>query len=818
MNRYPYRLTILVGIAANLLMMIPTGLVAQQQGSHHPFVYTPQVIQRAKLNASTYCWAQAIVDDIFRKADEAVSQSATALDEWFYETTPTNQCDCPNCGHFWLDYVWSWSPDKPNQIVCNYCDNVIGIDTYPENEIIRREDPQGNIIPHPAYRDSTGKLFPLRQCIAYYKAQHAYDWIEQLGAAYALSGEQRYAEAAVRLLSRLASVYPGYALHDNWRFEAKPWGWAGKLTGWHLTDARILIQCAKTYDAIYHSPALNDTARQHIETHLFHLAGKMLTAVTPLQGISNDAAYRYGGVAIIGRTLQDHDLLSWVMNDTNGYAVFVDKLFYHDGSWHERTPAYHNMLCKSLYLAPLYLDGYSDSPSYTGSEPYQNIQLKSIPKLKRIHALPYEMRFPNGNLPPINDARWGTRPDPIGAEAFYHWTGDPQWLARLEQAYEGKVLEQGSLFSLFYRSPDIDNALDTLTVLADVPDTSQDITGMGLFMLRRGTGEDQTVFTLHHHKYANTHSHYDALSVMLYANGREMLSDLGYPTFGSRLRTTWFTASLSHNTLIVDTNNQRAPNGVANFLHHGDLFSACEGESWDSYRIICEPFIRQIALIDTDAGRPYAVDVFRADGGTVHDWALHGEGAGFAIKGVTLEPADSFDGHDYAYKEVTDVKTGSPADTWGARWSWPDSTVLDVHIPAQDGATVFATLSPGHRTRDQRGRRIHSLFTRRQGDDVRSEFIAIYDPHQNAPMVRRVEKMFVSPHKNWAVVLKVTLDTATDYILTSYTDIAPWGEQFTDGEITIDWQSRFGVIRVKDGRIVRQEWVHEPMEGLIHDI
>ena len=37
--------------------------------------------------------------------------------------------------------------------------------------------------------------------------------------------------------------------------------------------------------------------------------------------------------------------------------------------------------------------------------------------------------------------------------------------------------------------------------------------------------------------------------------------------------------------------------------------------------------MRQIALVDTDDGQPYAVDVFRGGGGNIHDWALHGEGS-----------------------------------------------------------------------------------------------------------------------------------------------------------------------------------------------
>ena len=419
------------------------------------FVYTPERVERAKKNARLYTWAQDEVDTIMAQANEAVLQSKSALNGWFSKTTPTNQCNCPHCGEYWLNNVWNWSPEKPDNMTCNYCKTEIGLDTFPENDVVIRTDPDGNKIPQPVYRNEEGQIFPIRQAIAYYKAQYAYDWIEALGAAYALTNAEKYAVAAARLLDRLASVYPGYAWHDNFRYETKAWGWAGKLTGWHMHDALILIQCAKTYEAIRRSSQLSPEQREHIEANLFRLGGKMLTATHPLQGISNDAAYRYGGVAIIGRLLQDHDILSWVLNKEDGYAVFVDKLFFKDGAWHERTPSYHNMLCKSLYLAPYFLDGYSDPSGYAGPDPYKNVQLRKIPKLEKIHTLLFRMRLPDGTLPPINDSRWGTKPNPEGTEAMYAFSGEERWLAYLQEAYEGKLVEKGSRFALFNRPSDL---------------------------------------------------------------------------------------------------------------------------------------------------------------------------------------------------------------------------------------------------------------------------------------------------------------------------------------------------------------------------
>ena len=792
---------------------------AQEESSPAPFIYTPERIEQARANAAKYDWAATLLQDKIQLADEAAAQPPEHLRAWFTTTTPNDQTNCPSCGEYWLNYVWAWVPEKPDQLICNYCEHVVDADTYPQNRFIQRTTPQGDIVPHPVYRDEEGKTYPIWQTIGHQKAAHAYAWIEALGVAYAMTEEDRYAAAATQLLYRLAEVYPGYIFHDNFRFDAYPWGWAGKLTGWHLKDAQIFMQLGTAWDVIRHSKIVSEAERAFIEENLFRKGGEMLTAVRPLQGISNDVAYRFGGVALIGRLLQDHDILAWVLAGDESYDRVMDHLFFKDGAWHERSLSYHGMLMRSVGLAPYYLDGYTDPASFSGPDRFENVQLKDHPKLGPINEIAFRMRFPNGDLPPVNDGRLGSRPVPEGPETMYALTGEEKWLAYTQAAYDGNLLEKGDLFALFNRPPDVDQRLAEVTFDTSISTVSEDYTGMGLFMLRRGTGEDHTVFTMHHQKFANSHTHYDALSTILWANGREMLSDLGYAVFGVRERYTWYNASLSHNTLTVDTHNQRAPNGVANYLYHGDFISACEGESWDSYRFIAEPFARQIALIDGPEGRPYAVDLFRGGGGSVHDWALHGEGPEFTVEGVDLDDVDAFPGKDYAYEEVSEVRTGSIAGPAAVRWTWEDGVALDAHLADQGDSQLFVTQSPGRRLRDQVGRKIHSAFVRRSGEDLRSQFIAAFDPHEGDSQVKAIEIVEVSPETHWALVFKVSLVGGyTDYVLASYIDVAAQGEVFTEDGLTIPWECRFGVVRVKDGEIVRQEWVDAPMEGLAHDI
>ena len=784
----------------------------------HPFFCTPDKISTAKKNIEMHTWAKDIADEILKSADDAASRSDENLRSWFSEYTPISQCDCPYCGHNCLDYVWEWTPDKPDQVTCRYCNGITSLTHFPENDAVNIIDPQGVIHPHPVYKDSTGKIFPIQQLLYFHKNKLAYQWINDLGAAYALTREERYAEKAIVLLRRLAEVYAGFGIHDNFRFEPYPFGWAGKLRMWHYTDAYTLQACAETYDAIYNSRTITDSDKEIIENRVFRIGLNFLTAVAPSQGISNDMPYRYAGVAMLARTLEDHAGIHWVMEPEEGFEAFINKLFYKDGTWHERAPGYHNMVARSLHETIEILEGYSDPVEYDGPDRYDQITLKHIRKLGNIHSILLDMRLPDGTLPPVNDGQMGSKPIGIPLEALYKWTGDIKWLHKANQAHEGKFLQTGSRYALFNRDPMIADKFKEIPSAVMIPDGSRDFTGMGLFVLRRGSGKDQTVFTMHHHKYSSAHTHYDALSTILFANGREMLSDFGYPSFSSPLRMNWYLKSLSHNTLSVDTNNQAAPNGVANWLHHGEIFSACEAEAWEAYRFICEPFFRQIALVDIGDAGIYAVDIFRGDGGKVHDWALHGEGDSLVVRDVTMHAVDELAGNEYAYKMLENVHMGRTSENWRAQWLCEDGISLRCHFPGMDACEIYNALTPGERLKSMKGRKKNSLFNRRRGDQVRSEFVGIYEPTTGDRLVRSVEKLYVSPERDWTVVLKITLDDEAHYILTSYLDLSPQGEPFIDGAISIDWKSRFGIVRVKSGRIVAQEWVKGVMEGLRHDM
>ena len=113
-------------------LFILSGALNSMSANSAPFVYTSERIETAKETAKLHPWAKAEYESIMQTADDAVSQSQDVLSNWFYATTPNDQCSCPNCGEYWLNQIWDWSSDTPDQITCKYCDTVVTTDSYPK--------------------------------------------------------------------------------------------------------------------------------------------------------------------------------------------------------------------------------------------------------------------------------------------------------------------------------------------------------------------------------------------------------------------------------------------------------------------------------------------------------------------------------------------------------------------------------------------------------------------------------------------------------------------------------------------------------------
>lgn len=148
---------------------------------------------------------------------------------------------------------------------------------------------------------------------------------------------------------------------------------------------------------------------------------------------------------------------------------------------------------------------------------------------------------------------------------------------------------------------------------------------LGHAMLGGGEGAGQTQFHLTW-SGSHGHAHGDNLSLLVWANGREMLSDIGYTHTRERA---WTLATVAHNTVVIDGIQQSITRGeTAGALRFHDAsdptVQVVSAEGTRGYPGLARRYQRTLVAVRAP-DRWYALDFFEVAGGSRHDYFLHGD-------------------------------------------------------------------------------------------------------------------------------------------------------------------------------------------------
>jgi hypothetical protein len=326
------------------------------------------------------------------------------------------------------------------------------------------------------------------------------------------------------------------------------------------------------------------------------------------------------------------------------------------------------------------------------------------------------------------------------------------------------------------------------------------------------------------------HHHYAPLNLALWAEGQELLPDIGYThTFYRR----WTQSALAHNTVVVDsadmvTSGPAKDGGdVGVFADTGSGVAVVRVDQKDAYPQT-SLYSREAWSVAFGGGADnggYVLDLFRVAGGSRHEYALQGDAnhdatfttdATLATYGDYLLPAgvqvrqpttelDTGDaqGHYYGYIYVRDVQRAEVPD---GHYALTLATTVDG--AAGSGATItglveaestelFIGQSPSVRatrvsgtaqdTNDEAVKYfMPKAVIRREGSDLASTFITAIEPHAAgaAPRISAVERLEVEG----AIAVKVTWGDTTDLFLSALGD----SEVSADG-VTLN--GRLGFVR-----------------------
>ena len=700
----------------------------------------------------------------------------------------TAYCECPKCyGGVEGNHIFDWTVARPDEMKCKYCGTIFPNEQYPEDQVLSGKNKLGETVTYRYYlnRDKNIPHFLSNNLMRWKR-----DWLVRqlvaLGEAYHVTGKEGYARRIVLVFDRLAQVYPHYPVMQNLRRELfrfrksqdPPYEWdSGRWGCFHNEIPKFVV---RAYDLIYDSKQFEAVSQTRGYDVRRRLEDDFLRATYPAIELSNVVGYDIAGAALLGRVIHEpsyvHRAFGWMMRNVN-------EGFFYDGMWKE-APSYHYMTIGGLRSAFATVKGYSDPPGYVDKidgTRFDNLDpWNQIPFLVRAASAPSVLDFPNGCSSPIHD----THP------------------------YER-------------RSRPRNKTVSTITP------------GYGHASLGRGRGPHQMQAQLH---FSGSYGHvqYDNLNLTLWAKEREMLPDLGYTWTQMRY---WCTSTLGHNTVVVDRRDQytgKSDGDLRCFFPNSGGVSVVEADGERGYRQVkgLDLYRRLLVMVPVSESDAYVVDVFRVRGGSMHDWALHGDADHDTTATCTvplsgrrvnlLAPGEEWveptieGARHHAYGMVRDVARGETDGGFEVSFTYADEPTrgLRVHLLPSGPTEVWLGRSPSVRRMGQgtKGdmRKAYDfwmphLLARRQGEaPLASVFAAVHEPHLGPPFITSVEAVQLTPADERAIALRVTHGVTVDTIISTL-DEAPYPERTAAGT-TI--RGRLSIVRQVAGRTT-SAWLFE---------
>ncbi len=702
------------------------------------------------------------IDSLRSLTRDARNLSVKELADLVPEQSGIYFCGCPKCGggdHGARTMIWEFPSE--DRVRCRYCGTVFPNSNYPENKEKEIISPSGKKQIYRWYADDKGHEYHFQGRALYER----YVWCERMAYLFAnlfaLTGDQDCADRGILILGRFAQVFPDYPVRYNYPFQpvkffpanqkypyegiTEPYRGA-KLNWWGYAD--IPEKMARAYDLLRPSGAsercaalLGNDIRVRIENDLLRLAYEFTNANPDVH--TNMMPGTYKDMIIVGRVLEDPTI---VHDTVNRFRNFVNSNFTVDGWWREITPSYHWQVVNSLLGVVRVAQGYSD-PLGLGGEQFENLDLeRETPLLKKALKAGNEAVLPNGRLIPINDTWAKDRRAPLGISRSRLWQG------------------------------------------------------LGHAVLGAGSGDTQ--FQLHcNWSGAYGHSHADNASIILWALGKELLSDIGYTHTKYR---NWTINTASHNTVVVDARSQQLGKGTDGNLRFYDTtqehVQVIDVDASSSYSQ-CTTYRRRLIHVMPEEGKNYVVDLFEVKGGETHDYFLHGSAdesgeiqtdSELSALDTTLVPEwggqNEYEGENcldlsgerfHSYWFLRNIRTADPDGVFKITWVY-GNVGLRAHFVPTDDVVLYVFDSPSIRQAEEDNRRLedftrHGACIRRKGPA--SFFITVLEPFGDSPYISSVRPI---EHG-----LEITYDGRSDRVF--------WDEEDRIVVQSADWEYDSGI-------------------------
>lgn len=670
-----------------------------------------------------------------------------------------------------LTPIWG----KPNHYVSSSDQSVWGPGEKVKNPATGKEveivdpgtgwvPPEGFPIRTPFKFEAAYRNYLIRKLVYYpYNGESGFDGpsyrehaspVYAIAYAYAVTGEQKYADRVLLILGRMAENYRFFTSNED-----TGWGW-----GWypwrgyiddHNFECGFIVNMALAYDLVWDGiPNSTNTVKflrsqgnkdtpdtppalaAYIEKNLFGYTWEFLKRA--MMGSGGNMMMRQVQTSLVlANIFQNDNILNYILKGPKNLNDYVIGSFFRDGQFFEDSSFY-----AGLHVRRLLLDSEDQLKHYRSE------------------------KFPNG-----------VDLDPDAAQTLAAVKGWPdRWLVH------GRTLGLGDApvprYKIFEPTP--------------APQTSSDAHEVGFSMLRVGPdAESRENVLLYHANSGFGHGHFHQLMMKIFAYGYDLSGDLGYPAnFSNPKWPDWTKATLTHSTVVVNEKSQNISTASLGIRADAPWASVASAYSGNVYQGV-KTYHRTLALIEVAPGRRLLVDIFRVQGGHVHDFPLHslsGEsGERFEVKsgGDLVSRPGTLAGPDvpYAakghngYSYLIDVREGTASGPISATWGTDPAEKVGYRVmfPGGFDGKVIAARGEAEGNPGQSAWDGYLILRREGAEPLSSTFVAVHEVFKGEPLPVTLESFSLDgfSEKQMPVGLRISLPSGESYTVESIIDGSP---------------------------------------------
>ncbi|MGB7158067.1 MAG: hypothetical protein WBD40_08375, partial [Tepidisphaeraceae bacterium] len=356
----------------------------------HPTVYlSPADIERARANREKYAWAKAAAAKLIAEADAWATRDDAAL---IAMIPPPASCyaygfaGCPVCSGTlkgWWGMNGVASLDDPRHVKC------VNGHRLPDEQ-------------HPdageGYVDPSGKKFYFVGTYNAFIIDALTTATTKLCHAYALTGEQRYADKAALILDHLARIYPTSEA-GSWDYPSHPP--SGRFNRPWYQVARTLVLYTNQYDILLMGKSLDApssvdgmTRRANIEGNLLLNGARYCYEQSLLaRALHNGQADYIRGPMAVGVAMGIPEYVAWGVDGPYSIRAMIANNVDRDGQYYETSSGY------SDHARALYMDMAEMLSRYTDAAHPNGVRLIDDPVFVSFNLLA-RARLRAGNHPP----------------------------------------------------------------------------------------------------------------------------------------------------------------------------------------------------------------------------------------------------------------------------------------------------------------------------------------------------------------------------------------------------------------------------------